>query len=71
MVRDIADRHANGRLALILEGGYHAPALASSVRACVKVLAGSSPQQPDGRCDPRTDGLINLARASQGSAWPF
>ncbi len=40
IVRDLADRHASGRLALILEGGYDLAALAGSVHACVEVLAG-------------------------------
>ncbi len=71
MVRDIADRHANGRLALFLEGGYDAAALASSVRACIEVLAGSSPQQPGSRPDPRSDEIINLIRAVHASAWPL
>ena len=43
IVRDIADRHASGRLALILEGGYNLAALAGSVRTCIDVLAGTQP----------------------------
>ena len=39
-VRDIADRHAGGRLILSLEGGYDLTALRDSVRACVEILAG-------------------------------
>jgi acetoin utilization deacetylase AcuC-like enzyme len=42
IVRDIADRHAGGRLALVLEGGYNLNALARSVQACVRVLAGDT-----------------------------
>ena len=71
MVRDVADRHANGRLALFLEGGYDVAALASSVRACIEVLAGSSPQQPEGRRDPRTDEIVDLIGAVHTSAWPL
>jgi acetoin utilization deacetylase AcuC-like enzyme len=40
IVRGIADRHSRGRLALVLEGGYHLGALVQSVRACVEVLTG-------------------------------
>ncbi|MCB9761501.1 MAG: histone deacetylase [Alphaproteobacteria bacterium] len=43
VVRDIADAHAGGRLALVLEGGYDLDALAHSARACLEVLAGASP----------------------------
>jgi acetoin utilization deacetylase AcuC-like enzyme len=38
IVKSIAQRHAQGRLALVLEGGYDLDALAASVRACVDVL---------------------------------
>ncbi|MCA9286745.1 MAG: histone deacetylase [Phycisphaerales bacterium] len=34
----IADDHASGRLALVLEGGYSLPALAQCVRRCAAVL---------------------------------
>ncbi|MCA9686593.1 MAG: hypothetical protein KC457_30790 [Myxococcales bacterium] len=37
-VRDIADRHASGRLLLSLEGGYELGALRECVRACIGVL---------------------------------
>jgi acetoin utilization deacetylase AcuC-like enzyme len=42
-VQAIADRHANGKLILALEGGYNLAALRSSVRACLEVLAGGEP----------------------------
>jgi acetoin utilization deacetylase AcuC-like enzyme len=40
---NLADRHAAGRLVLVLEGGYHVRALAESVRACTEVLTGRTP----------------------------
>ena len=42
-VKAIADKHCPGKLVLTLEGGYDLDALAQSVRACVEVLAGSTP----------------------------
>ncbi len=42
-VKDIAAAHAEGRLVLALEGGYHTGALAECVAACVEVLAGAVP----------------------------
>jgi acetoin utilization deacetylase AcuC-like enzyme len=42
IVRGIASRHAGGRLALILEGGYDLGALSRSVHACLEVLAGTA-----------------------------
>jgi len=38
-VRGIADRHAEGRLVLVLEGGYALGALTRSIRACVDALS--------------------------------
>jgi acetoin utilization deacetylase AcuC-like enzyme len=38
-VRDVARRHAGGRIVSMLEGGYHLDALARSVEAHVRVLA--------------------------------
>jgi acetoin utilization deacetylase AcuC-like enzyme len=40
VVCDLADRHAGGRLVAVLEGGYDLAALADSVEAHVRVLAG-------------------------------
>jgi acetoin utilization deacetylase AcuC-like enzyme len=41
VVRAIADRHAGGKLVLVLEGGYDLGALERSVRACATVLTAS------------------------------
>ncbi len=35
----VAERHAGGRLVLVLEGGYFLPSLGRSLRACLEVLA--------------------------------
>jgi acetoin utilization deacetylase AcuC-like enzyme len=48
-VRDIADRHAGGRLALLLEGGYDLDATARSVAACARILVGDEPPTISGR----------------------
>jgi acetoin utilization deacetylase AcuC-like enzyme len=40
LVKGIADRHAGGRLVLVLEGGYNLDGLASSVLACARVMIG-------------------------------
>lgn len=47
LVCELADRLAGGRLALLLEGGYHLDALAASAAACVEVLAGRAPPPLD------------------------
>ncbi len=47
IVQDIADRHCQGRLALILEGGYHLESLPFGVRATLEVLSGARPDEPE------------------------
>ena len=39
-IKEVADRHAGGRIVSCLEGGYNLPALARSVAAHLRVLAG-------------------------------
>jgi acetoin utilization deacetylase AcuC-like enzyme len=63
-VSAIADRHAGGRLALTLEGGYHASSIASSSHACLRVLAGAEPP-PIGPPDPAAPGAAEIAAARQ------
>lgn len=46
IVQEISDKHCPGRLALVLEGGYHTDALAGGVRAVLEVLAGAAPSEP-------------------------
>ena len=50
LVSDIANRYADGRLAMFLEGGYDLAALARGVCAIVEVMSGATP--PD--CDSPT-----------------
>lgn len=40
IVRDIADRHCQGRIACVLEGGYNLTSLGRGVHAVLEVLAG-------------------------------
>jgi acetoin utilization deacetylase AcuC-like enzyme len=40
LVKGIADRHSDGRMALVLEGGYDLAGLSRSVHACTEVLTG-------------------------------
>jgi acetoin utilization deacetylase AcuC-like enzyme len=39
-IKDVADRHAGGRIVSCLEGGYDLGALARSVAVHLRVLAG-------------------------------
>ena len=40
IVQGIADKHSNGRLVLVLEGGYNLTSLSHGVHAVLNVLAG-------------------------------
>lgn len=41
IVQSIADKHCQGRLALVLEGGYHTTSLSRGVHTVLQVLAGA------------------------------
>ena len=56
-LKGVAERHAKGRIVLLLEGGYDLDGLAQSVHACVEVLAGA-----------RTDSFPDGARADTAAA---
>lgn len=48
LTQGIARRHCDGRIVLLLEGGYHLDALSDSVSCCLQVLTGSAaPGVPD------------------------
>ena len=70
-VKGIAQRHADGRLVLVLEGGYDLDGLARSARACVEVLAGASgpggPDTPSGVGDR----ALKQAVAHHRRHWPL
>ncbi len=70
IVRNIADRQAQGRLALILEGGYNLNALANSTKACIEILAGSAPPKS---AAPDSDSLavVDKLCASHRRHWPI
>ena len=66
----LADRHAEGRLALVLEGGYDLSALAGSVRACAGILGGSVPP-PTTRGPHAAGEIIESVRSVQRRFWPL
>jgi acetoin utilization deacetylase AcuC-like enzyme len=69
IVQGIAKRHAGGRLAMILEGGYDLPALAESVHACTRVLAGELPPPPPPP-SPRGIEALRSVAAFHRRYWP-
>ncbi|HKJ83072.1 MAG TPA: histone deacetylase [Mariprofundaceae bacterium] len=46
IMRDLADRHCNGRLVMVLEGGYNLESLARGTHTVLQVLAGGEPAVP-------------------------
>ncbi len=68
VARSIAERHAGGKLALILEGGYDLDGLAQSVRACTNVLAGATPPK-SAPASPRALQAIEDARNAYSKYW--
>jgi acetoin utilization deacetylase AcuC-like enzyme len=46
IVQEIVDRHCPGRLAMVLEGGYHLDSLAEGVHTVVEILAGGDSPLP-------------------------
>jgi acetoin utilization deacetylase AcuC-like enzyme len=65
IVRDIADKHAGGRLVLALEGGYALGSLAKSARACVEVLGGGTPASIAG--EPSSAGREDVRLAKEAA----
>lgn len=51
---DIAEQHAQGRIALFLEGGYNLTALTQSTHACIQTLANHTPQTSPPPTTPTT-----------------
>jgi acetoin utilization deacetylase AcuC-like enzyme len=66
-LRRLAESTAQGRLVLLLEGGYDLKALAGSSRACLEVLAGRDETFPSGAA--RARGAIAATREALRPYW--
>lgn len=69
-VREIAERHAEGRLALFLEGGYDLGGLVGGVRASIEALAPSPPAPASPAPTPAGRDVIRRARSTHARHWP-
>jgi acetoin utilization deacetylase AcuC-like enzyme len=67
-VRDLADAHAQGRLVLLLEGGYDLEGLVGSSRACLEVLTGGASEDFPGGSQ-RARGPLRESRAALSPHW--
>ena len=59
VVRDLANRHCEGRLAMVLEGGYNLESLSNGVRAVLEVMAGGDAPEPE------EYGIADVAKAAE------
>ncbi len=71
IVCEIANHHTDGRLSLVLEGGYNTNALATSARACVEVLSGLNTPIPPPPASGQVEDVINLVRSNHKPYWPI
>ena len=58
----LAKAHSNGKMSLILEGGYSIPALTESMDICLNTLAGNSISEIADQPMPRTLEIINRVK---------
>ncbi len=69
IITEIANRYAEGRVALFLEGGYDLDALSKSTRACLEVMTGEAPP-PMGEGAAAAERLLEQVGAVQAPFWP-
>jgi acetoin utilization deacetylase AcuC-like enzyme len=68
--RGLARAHSQGRLVLLLEGGYDLAALAASARACLEVLTGASSESFPSGVHKAGPALAD-SRGAHSSFWPL
>jgi acetoin utilization deacetylase AcuC-like enzyme len=69
VARSIADRHAGGKLALLLEGGYDVDALERCTLACASLLAGATAPSASANTTARGEADVRAAIAAHGRYW--
>jgi acetoin utilization deacetylase AcuC-like enzyme len=61
--RRLAESTCEGKLVLVLEGGYSLPGLSRSVHACMEVLQGRSEEFPRGAQPPALEAVAQVKEA--------
>ncbi len=69
-MRALAERVCDGKLVLLLEGGYSLEGLSQSVHACVEVLAGRGDGFPTGTTHADAKHALNASREALRPYWP-
>jgi acetoin utilization deacetylase AcuC-like enzyme len=70
-VKSLAEQVCDGRLVLLLEGGYSLEGLSQSVHACVEVLAGRKDTFPTGPTHTDAKQALNASREALRPYWPM
>ncbi|MCY1020507.1 histone deacetylase [Pyxidicoccus sp. MSG2] len=70
-VKSLAERVCDGRLVLLLEGGYSLEGLSQSVHACVEVLAGRKDTFPTGPTHADAKQALSASREALRPYWPM
>lgn len=71
IVKEVAERHADGRVVLLLEGGYDLEAMPRSLRACVDVLAGSASETTIEKPSQAARNLVHAVMEQHAAYWRF
>ncbi len=68
-VRELADRHAGGRVVLLLEGGYDLAGLRESALACARILTGETGPKGAPTISAALADTLARVRAQHGRRW--
>jgi acetoin utilization deacetylase AcuC-like enzyme len=69
-MKSLADSACEGRLVLLLEGGYSLEGLSQSVHACIEVLAGRGDSFPTGATTSDSQHALAQSRQALRPYWP-
>jgi acetoin utilization deacetylase AcuC-like enzyme len=69
-LRSLAESVCDGKLVLLLEGGYSLEGLSQSVHACVEVLTGRGDEFPSGHTSSEAAAALAKSRERLKAYWP-
>ena len=70
MAKQVAQEHAQGKIALVLEGGYDIQAISQSVLACVLALGDKSAEFELSKGNVKATELVNVFKTRFRPYWP-